>query len=173
MQASRSSSESHSSISMLIQISSVSLWWKKPITLAGVWISNLPQDSTYQIAIWSVVETGLGITASSLFTLRPLFRWLLDEKLSYGRNTRSQGRDYNKYPLSSLNNDGLRVAHHSGNRSGNDGKMVNTATIPPLRDFMTGNSSEEALYPEPNPITSGNYVTVSRTFVQTISERTK
>ncbi|KAJ5355399.1 uncharacterized protein N7496_012611 [Penicillium cataractarum] len=129
--------------------------------------------STYQIAIWSVVETGLGITASSLFTLRPLFRWLLDEKLSYGRNTRSQGRDYNKYALSSFNNDGLRVGNNSGNRSCNDGKVVNQVTIPPLRDFMTGNSSEEALYPEPNPITSGNYVTVSRTFVQTISERTK
>lgn len=136
------------------------------------------QDSTYQIAIWSVVETGLGITASSLFTLRPLFRWLLDEKLSYGRNTRSAGRGYNEYSLPSLNNDGLRVAHNPGIRSQENGswdesKVINTVTIPPSQNFLTDNSSEEALYPEPNPITSGNYVTVQRTFIQTISERAK
>lgn len=131
------------------------------------------QDSTFQIAIWSVVETGLGITASSLFTLRPLFRWLLDEKLSYGRNSRSAGRGYNKYPLSSLNNDGLRVAHSSGTRPGNENRVTNTVTIPASRDFTTANSSEEALYPETSPTSSRNYVTVSRTFVQTISERPK
>ncbi|OJI87316.1 hypothetical protein ASPTUDRAFT_167304 [Aspergillus tubingensis CBS 134.48] len=34
--------------------------------------------STYQIAIWSVMETGLAIIAGSLITLRPLFRWFLD-----------------------------------------------------------------------------------------------
>ncbi|CAK43497.1 pectinesterase precursor [Aspergillus niger] len=40
-------------------------------------------DSTYQIAIWSVMETGLAIIAGSLITLRPLFRWFLDGSSSY------------------------------------------------------------------------------------------
>ncbi|RDK46528.1 P-type ATPase [Aspergillus phoenicis ATCC 13157] len=39
--------------------------------------------STYQIAIWSVMETGLAIIAGSLITLRPLFRWFLDGNSSY------------------------------------------------------------------------------------------
>ncbi|OJZ92858.1 hypothetical protein ASPFODRAFT_77314 [Aspergillus luchuensis CBS 106.47] len=39
--------------------------------------------STYQIAIWSVMETGLAIIAGSLITLRPLFRWFLDGSSSY------------------------------------------------------------------------------------------
>ncbi len=43
--------------------------------------------------------------------------------------------------------------------------MINAMVIPPSRDFITANSSEEALYPEPSRIT------VQRTFVQTISER--
>jgi hypothetical protein len=166
---------------MPIPISFVSLWWK--MASAAVAFSSYElcanssfQDSTFQIAIWSVVETGLGITASSLFTLRPLFRWLLDEKLSYGRNSRSAGRGYNKYPLSSLNNDGLRASpgiRSTNNQSGSENRVTNTVTIPPTRDFITVNSSEEALYPDTSPVSSRNYVTVQRTFVQTISERPK
>ncbi|RHZ73132.1 hypothetical protein CDV55_108756 [Aspergillus turcosus] len=59
--------------------------------------------STYQIAIWSVMETGLGITAGSLVTLRPLFRWFLDGSLR-----RSDKRSSRQYPLSSLPGDSSR-----------------------------------------------------------------
>lgn len=58
-------------------------------------------DSTYQIAIWSVMETGLGIIAGSLVTLRPLFRWFLDSNLSE-RHRRGTKRSDRQYPLSSL-----------------------------------------------------------------------
>lgn len=34
--------------------------------------------STYQVAIWSTIETGIAISASSLATLRPLFRQFLE-----------------------------------------------------------------------------------------------
>ncbi|RHZ63772.1 uncharacterized protein CDV56_107339 [Aspergillus thermomutatus] len=61
--------------------------------------------STYQIAIWSVIETGLGITAGSLVTLRPLFRWFLDGSPSYGRHRRSGKRSSRQYPLTSLSGD--------------------------------------------------------------------
>lgn len=42
-------------------------------------------DNTYQIGIWSSIEAGLGITAGSLATLRPLGR-LLRERSSTSRN---------------------------------------------------------------------------------------
>ncbi|KAH1487011.1 hypothetical protein LV164_001772 [Aspergillus fumigatus] len=60
--------------------------------------------STYQIAIWSVMETGLGIIAGSLVTLRPLFRWFLDSNLSE-RHRRGTKRSDRQYPLSSLPDD--------------------------------------------------------------------
>ncbi|KAJ6164619.1 pectinesterase precursor [Penicillium chermesinum] len=37
--------------------------------------------STTQIIIWSVIETGLGIIAGSLITLRPLIRWCTDGRV--------------------------------------------------------------------------------------------
>ncbi|KAL4931462.1 uncharacterized protein BDV17DRAFT_289002 [Aspergillus undulatus] len=55
--------------------------------------------STYQIAIWSVIETGLAIIAGSLITLRPLFRWFLDNNSSYRNRRRAQG---GKHALSTL-----------------------------------------------------------------------
>lgn len=36
-------------------------------------------DSTFSIDIWSFIEVGLGITAGSLVTLRPLFRAVLGD----------------------------------------------------------------------------------------------
>lgn len=135
------------------------------------------QDSTYQIAIWSVVETGLGITASSLFTLRPLFRWLRHEKLSYDRHTRSPRRGYNECELSSLNKDGLKKSHprvlSPADMPGKKSNVINTVKLPPLRDFITSNISEEDLYPETRPIASRNHITIQRTFTQTISERNR
>lgn len=140
------------------------------------------QDSTYQIAIWSLIETGLGITASSLFTLRPLFRWLRHENLSYGRHTRGpsrgyDGRGYNECQLSSLNKDGLKdsnprvlpPAHIRGKR----GSVISSVTLPSLRDFITSRSSEEVFYPDMNPFSSTNGVTVHTTFEQVVSERNR
>ncbi|KAJ5975259.1 hypothetical protein N7481_008966 [Penicillium waksmanii] len=136
--------------------------------------------STYQIAIWSVIETGLGITASSLFTLRPLFRWFRHENLSYGRHTRGPsrgypGRGYNECHLSSLNKDGLKESNPRvqapANIYGRRSSVISTVTLPPLRDFITSNGSEEDLYPERSPFASTNGVTVHTTFTQVVSER--
>ncbi|KAJ5153451.1 uncharacterized protein N7482_009929 [Penicillium canariense] len=55
--------------------------------------------ATTNISIWSNVEAGLGISAGSLVTLRPLFRWFRDP--SYG-GTRSK-RTGGSMPLSSVN----------------------------------------------------------------------
>jgi hypothetical protein len=50
------------------------------------------------------METGLGITAGSLATLRPLFRWFLGGNLS-GHHRRNTRRSDGQYPLSSLPDD--------------------------------------------------------------------
>ncbi|RHZ63767.1 putative integral membrane protein [Aspergillus thermomutatus] len=52
--------------------------------------------ATYQISIWSNVEAGLGITAGSLTTLRPLVRFLRDGSSA----SRSHQRQPGSYPLS-------------------------------------------------------------------------
>lgn len=57
-------------------------------------------DATTDISIWSNVEAGLGITAGSLVTLRPLFRWFRGD--SYAR-TYSAKRTTGSFPLSSMN----------------------------------------------------------------------
>ncbi|MCJ1411042.1 hypothetical protein MMC19_005130 [Ptychographa xylographoides] len=44
--------------------------------------------STVNLAIWSTVEPGVGITAASLATLRPLFRAFLDNRDSKPQSTR-------------------------------------------------------------------------------------
>lgn len=57
-------------------------------------------DATTDISIWSNVEAGLGITAGSLVTLRPLFRWFRGD--SYAR-TYGAKRTTGSIPLSSMN----------------------------------------------------------------------
>lgn len=44
--------------------------------------------ATTDVAIWSTSETGIGIIASSLATLRPLLRTFLRNKSSVGRSTK-------------------------------------------------------------------------------------
>ncbi|KAL5342686.1 hypothetical protein BJX70DRAFT_269101 [Aspergillus crustosus] len=70
--------------------------------------------STYQIAIWSIMETGLAIIAGSLITLRPLFRWFLDNSSSYRRNRPSgrSGRDGGKYALTTLTANASKPGSH-------------------------------------------------------------
>ncbi|KAJ5691541.1 hypothetical protein N7488_012276 [Penicillium malachiteum] len=135
--------------------------------------------STYQIAIWSIIETGLGITAGSLITLRPLFRWLLDGSITYGRNARKQGKKTTSYPMYSFKSDRLKQSDDPSNwRPDIDvssGKFViNTVSSPRSNNFADGNGSQEALNPEPRPVSSGRHrpgVTVEKTFVQVIEER--
>jgi hypothetical protein len=45
-------------------------------------------DATANISIWSNVEAGLGITAGSLVTVRPFFRWCRNPHLEYHKNQR-------------------------------------------------------------------------------------
>lgn len=136
---------------------------------------NMAKDSTYQIAIWSVVETGLGITASSLVTLRPLFRWLLDESLSYVRHARSSRIDSGKYPLSGHKTEGLKGSHdpsHGRLHTGHDDNsgVINIVLSPLPQDYIQYSSSQEALYPEAWP-TTRHHITVQTTLVQTASDR--
>ncbi|KAF9893174.1 hypothetical protein FE257_012589 [Aspergillus nanangensis] len=56
--------------------------------------------ATADISVWSNVEAGLGITAGSLVTLRPLFRWF--RGTSYG-GSRSMKPTAGSMPLSSMN----------------------------------------------------------------------
>ncbi|EPS31207.1 hypothetical protein POX_h09506 [Penicillium oxalicum] len=141
--------------------------------------------STYSIAIWSVVETALGIIASSLFTLRPLFRWLLDEKFSSGRATRSNPPGASStYPLGTLDRDGLKATRNTvpttrtpkqfGQISEHSISENSVMTIPASREFIMLNNSEEAIHSEAGLMASqGGRITVQRTFMQSVSERAK
>lgn len=57
------------------------------------YIKQLAQNdflySTTDVAIWSTVEPGIGITAAALATLRPLFRTFLSRSKLFGSSTRS------------------------------------------------------------------------------------
>lgn len=138
--------------------------------------SNMSLDSTYQIAIWTIVETGLGITAGSLITLRPLFRWLLDGSMSYGRNGRTPERSSGRYRLSSFRHDGAKHSQDPNlwrpDTDANTKTLVEIASSPRSQVSTDANSSQEALNPGPNPSSqrSGG-VTVERSFVQVVSER--
>ena len=58
------------------------------------YIKQLAQDdflySTTNVAIWSTVEPGIGITAAALATLRPLFRSFLSRSKLFGSSARSR-----------------------------------------------------------------------------------
>ncbi|KAJ5381961.1 uncharacterized protein N7496_004389, partial [Penicillium cataractarum] len=132
--------------------------------------------STYQIAIWTIIETGLGITAGSLITLRPLFRWLLDGSLSYGRNGHTPERTSGRYRLSSFRHDGAKKSQDLNlwrpDTDANTKTLVEIASSPGFQLSSDANSSQEALNPGPNSSSQQNEgVTVERSFVQVISER--
>jgi hypothetical protein len=58
------------------------------------YIKQLAQDdflySTTDVAIWSTVEPGIGLTASSLATLRPLFRTFFSRSKLFGSSTQNR-----------------------------------------------------------------------------------
>ncbi|CAG7916090.1 unnamed protein product [Penicillium olsonii] len=134
--------------------------------------------STWQIAIWSVIETGLGITAGSLITLRPLFRWLLDEKSTQSRDPHRQEHHLREYPLRLLSSDGLKGSQDTRywrpDIDFDDTKsMMITVSSPRRKKFSLSNTSQEALQAEPSPTISPNHVTVQKTFIHVVSERQK
>ena len=140
--------------------------------------TNKYLDSTFQIAIWSVIETGLGITAGSLITLRPLFRWLLDGTMAYSRNTPGPNRNSRKYQLSSIKLDSSKGARDPSywrpDLDPDDNKsIIITISSPRRQQFNLTNSSEEALYPELGLTLSGNHVTIQKTFEQVVTELPK
>jgi hypothetical protein len=67
------------------------------------YIKQLAQDdflySTTDVAIWSTVEPGIGITAAAMATLRPLFRTFLSRSKLFGLSTRSRSAS-NAWPAS-------------------------------------------------------------------------
>ncbi|OQE46764.1 hypothetical protein PENCOP_c001G00809 [Penicillium coprophilum] len=131
--------------------------------------------STYQIAIWSLIETGLGITAGSLITLRPLFRWLLDTNSTHNHKSPLQGKYSKPYRLSSLQSQAIRESQNTKYWRPDVDPDNNKSTIVAVSSqrknkLSLSNSSQEALNPEP---ISPNHVTIQKTFVQTVTEGKK
>ncbi|KAL2837339.1 hypothetical protein BJY01DRAFT_258397 [Aspergillus pseudoustus] len=129
--------------------------------------------STYQIAIWSIMETGLAIIAGSLITLRPLFRWFLDGSSSYRRRRRS-GPSGGKYALSNLTANASKPGSHEprywrpdvGEESTN---VVVTSVSAQMGQGEGDNSSQEDLNPT-QASRHKNQVSVHKTFVVSDSE---
>jgi hypothetical protein len=73
------------------------------------YIKQLAQNdflySTTDVAIWSTVEPGIGITAAAMATLRPLFRNFLSRSKLFGSSSRSRGGS-NAWPASKGGNRG-------------------------------------------------------------------
>jgi hypothetical protein len=105
-------------------------------------MSNIPDFlwATTDVAIWSTIEIGIGITASSAATLRPLFRVLLgasrnasgkgsqmwghgpsDRPSGYIRN---RGTDDAVVLRSDIGKGGFSTRIHGGTRSGDDGESL-------------------------------------------------
>jgi hypothetical protein len=85
------------------------------------------------------METGLGITAGSLVTLRPLFRWFLDSSL------RRSGKRSRQYPLSSLAGDSSKKSSRDPSywRPDLQDKVVVTTISSPMA--RSHHSSQEEL----------------------------
>jgi hypothetical protein len=71
--------------------------------------------ATTDVAIWSLVESGLGITAACAATLRPLFRTFLAGSRSFGSYGKNTGRAYSTNGWRSSNNPG-RGYHRKASR---------------------------------------------------------
>ncbi|KAL3478853.1 hypothetical protein BJX99DRAFT_256060 [Aspergillus californicus] len=126
--------------------------------------------STWQIAVWSIIETGLAIMAGSLITLRPLFRWFLDGTSSYRANRRSARAARKEYPLSTLTGNASKPGSQDpmywrpdlgGEDSTN--RMVTSISSP------LGRSHAESSQEDLNPSATGgsrheNKVSVHQTF---------
>ncbi|KAL4783187.1 hypothetical protein BJX76DRAFT_348781 [Aspergillus varians] len=113
--------------------------------------------ATTNISIWSNVEAGLGITAGSLVTLRPLFRWFRGTGYE-GSNSRPYGRT-GSMPLNGMNGTYNSRHNERGNRYWRPdlGIQTNhgvTTTVQTSRG--SPNSSREDLNPRRNSVTGVN-----------------
>ncbi|RDW64544.1 phosphatidylserine decarboxylase family protein [Aspergillus mulundensis] len=122
--------------------------------------------STYQIAVWSVVETGLAIIAGSLITLRPLFRWFLDGGSSYKEHRTPGRKTTRKYALSTLTANASMPGtedpkYWRPDLSDNGNTIVTSITAPLGRSF--NDNSTVALSPMLPPLRKGS-VSVHQTF---------
>ncbi|KAL4980791.1 hypothetical protein BDW66DRAFT_156502 [Aspergillus desertorum] len=72
--------------------------------------------ATTQISIWSNVEAGLGITAGSLVTLRPLLRWFRGDSSYMNSKNKTWYGASGSMPLSSMNGVLQSRNDQSGNR---------------------------------------------------------
>ncbi|KJK66333.1 P-type ATPase of unknown pump specificity type V [Aspergillus parasiticus SU-1] len=128
--------------------------------------------ATTDISIWSNVEAGLGITAGSLVTLRPLFRWF--RGTSYGA-THSVKRTTGSVPLSSMNGNGTgqskndRAAATRYWRPDLDPEDSH-AIVTTVQTQHSGNSSQEDLNPKQHPM---NGVNVHKSFYVSSDEMAK
>ncbi|EAW14396.1 uncharacterized protein ACLA_074330 [Aspergillus clavatus NRRL 1] len=127
--------------------------------------------STFQIAIWSVIETGLGITAGSLVTLRPLFRWFLDGSTTYGRAGRSGKRSDRQYPLSNMSGDVSKKGPRDPGywrpdiTSEVSNVVVTAVSSPQGRSYLDdAHSSQEDLNPRPEAWHPRYEVNIEKTF---------
>ncbi|KAL4965991.1 putative integral membrane protein [Aspergillus stella-maris] len=134
--------------------------------------------ATTNISIWSNVEAGLGITAGSLVTIRPLFRWFRGGTGYENSFSNSKGKRTGSMPLSSMNgngNGGRGTYNSQREQQGNKYWRPDletqfdhgvTTTIHTSRGSR--NSSQEGLNPEPKSPYGG--VNVQKSFLVTTSE---
>ncbi|KAJ5759849.1 P-type ATPase [Penicillium odoratum] len=127
--------------------------------------------STYQIAIWSLLETGLGIIAGSLVTLRPLFRWFADTSV-YNKNKRYERSTTVQYPLANLKGKGTKSDPRYWRPDIDDTKttLVTSVSSPSGQGFPPSNSSEERLYSGAGGVSHPYHVSVHETI--TVTEAT-
>ncbi|KAL2834866.1 hypothetical protein BDW59DRAFT_155686 [Aspergillus cavernicola] len=110
--------------------------------------------ATTSISIWSNVEAGLGITAGSLVTVRPLFRWFRGTGYEHS-NTRRSG----SMPLSSMNGAFNSRQEQAANRywrpdlGGAQDNHGVTTTVQTSRGSR--NSSQQDLNPKESSVGAG------------------
>ncbi|RAK98747.1 pectinesterase precursor [Aspergillus ibericus CBS 121593] len=127
--------------------------------------------ATYQIDFWSIIEIGIGITAGSLATLRPLLLLFLDTRSYYAGTSpaakRGKSRGEQAHPLSSLTKDGQRRRLNDPNIWPPDfaGNKTHSrlVTIVSSRLSFAGSSQEE-LDLDRRPWQGQNQVNISTTF---------
>lgn len=124
-----------------------------------------------------MIETGLGITASSLITLRPLFRWLLDGDTEYKQNLHGKGKHSRSFPLYSFQSEGMGGSRDTKYWRPDIDPEENNSTVitasSPRKKVLSITSSQEALNSELSPRLSSQHVIIEKTFVQTVTERKK
>ncbi|KAL4939134.1 hypothetical protein BDV06DRAFT_225322 [Aspergillus oleicola] len=128
--------------------------------------------STYQIAIWSVIETGLAIIAGSLITLRPLFRWFLDHSSPSSYHDDRTPAEGGKHPLSTLTANASKPGYEDPKYWRPDLDDVNTVTTSISAPLERSRQDSEAFSPIlPPPNHRKNSVSVQQSFRVTKDER--